>query len=288
MKLLNRVRKSLTRISPELNTKLTFLLRKKRLPNFGEGMSFDDKITWLKLYSYPTDVLVAQCADKLEVRKYIKNKGREEILNELYGSYKEGSEIDFSELPESFVLKWNNDFGSTIIVKNKSDENLDLLVQKIDSKKDESFYLLGAEMHYKLIKPMIVCEKYLEEPSQKALTDYKFYCYHGEPKFVMVCIGRKNSRASYYFYDLNWNLMRINSDGLNAPKDFVVDKPKNFNEMLTIAKELSEDFKFVRVDLYNLLGKIIFGEMTFTPASGSDARLSRELDLFLSEGLIIK
>lgn len=283
--MINSIRKFTTMISPKLNTSISFLIRKKRFPNYKNPITFDDKITWLKLNYYPNNELVKTCADKVEVHDYIKSLGYSSILNEVYGVYTNPTDIDFTSLPESFVVKWNNDFGSTIVIKNKNETDIGGVITKLKSSKDSTFYMRGAEMHYKGIEPKIIVERYLEEENSEQLTDYKIYCYDGKPVYIMVCTGRSNNNTKFYFYDKSWNFLRINSDGKSAPDNFKLEKPKNFDKMLSIAEKISKGFPFVRVDLYNLSGKIIFGEMTFTPASGSDPGLSYDLDLFLGENL---
>lgn len=282
-----KIREIIGSISPKMNTQLTFLLRKKKLPNLKNPQTFDEKISYLKLYDYPNNDLVSQCADKIAVRDYITEKGYSDILNEMYAVYDSPLDIDIETLPKEFILKWNHDYNSTYVINDKQTADMDDIIHKLVEKGKDKFYLRGAEYHYKKIKPRILAERKLVEPNVMSLTDYKFYCYKGKVKYVMVCLGR-SEEVKFYFYDMEWNLLRnLSKEGKAAPLDFTLEKPKNFDKMVEIASDLSEPFKFVRVDFYNIEGKIYFGEMTFTPSSGVDPDLFLEADILLGKEIDI-
>lgn len=227
---------------------------------------FSEKIQWLKLHWY--DPLATLCADKFEVRKFVRDRIGEHYLNELYSVYNSVDEIVLEELPNSFVMKCTHGSGFNIICRNKTDLDWNKESKKIRRWLKRNYYLANREWVYKDIKPRIICERLLiEDEVQGALTDYKFFCFHGEVKFCQVIRGR-GVNETIDFYDEKWE--RLPFVGLrelpNSSK--VYPKPEKYEEMMHLAKVLSEDFPFVRVDFYYVEGRIYFGEMTFFPKSG--------------------
>ena len=222
-----------------------------------------EKIQWLKLYGNLEKY--NDYVDKYKVREYIKNTIGEEYLIPLLGAYDRVEEIDYKKLPNKFVMKLNHGSGYNIIVKSKEKENIFNINKKLDRWLKEDYYKIKKEYQYKDVIKKIVCEEFIND-SKGQLLDYKFFCFDGKPEFVKVDFDRfENHKVN--FYNNNWELINLQETGLkNNPNKF--DKPQNFNEMLDIARKLSSKFQFVRVDLYNVDGKIYFGELTFTPASG--------------------
>lgn len=278
-------RSLLTRISPELNTKYIFKKEKGQTIDLVNPKTFDEKISWLKLYKYSDNKLVTQCADKLAVRDYVSQTGNEHLLNELYGVYSTVDEINWSELPNEFVIKWTVGAGGNLICVDKSKLEPKNSINKLKKFSNNKYHLISSEMHYKDITPQLICEKLLTTESCHLPEDYKIYCFNGKPQLIMACIGRETGKPKFYFFDTEWQLQRINKDGLAAGAGFTVEKPENFELMLKYAEDLSAPFPFVRVDLYNIQGEIIFGELTFTPAAGIDGNLSQETDLLLGNML---
>ena len=210
-----------------------------------------------------------QCVDKYEVRKYVKIKGLGHILNELYGVYETPEEIDFEILPGQFALKTTTGSGgqNIIIVKDKKTENPDELRQKLSLWNGDNNLgaLAGREWAYLECKPRIIAEKLLiPEEKGKNLIDYKFFCFNGEPKCVQVDSGRFEDHRQN-FYDMNWHSLGVHC---SYPEGELLSMPPNFGVMKQMAVELSSDFPFVRVDLYNVHGVVLFGELTFYPSSG--------------------
>lgn len=211
-----------------------------------------------------------RCVDKLAVREYIKEKGQQNILNRLLGVYRDANEIDFLNLPPKFIVKTTNGGGgeNVLICKDKTILDLNEVVEKVNSWLRLKTIIPGREWAYNgVTEPKIIVEELLEDDSNPdgGINDYKILCFNGDPRIVIFdCdryIGHKRN-----FYDTDWNLLNVSSDCPN--KNGPIDPPKNFDQMLSIAKVLSKDFPFVRVDLYNIKGKIYFGELTFYPWSG--------------------
>lgn len=276
---------TLTLISPALNTRVVYLFKFRKRIDLKNPKTLDEKIQWLKLNTYYKNKLVTDCADKYAVRKYVEDCDCGEILNELYGVYDKVEEIPWSDLPEKFVLKWNFGSGENLICFDKDKLDIDDAVKKLKTwyKERGTFYLAYSEMQYKGIAPKLVCEKLIETEHGGLPVDYKFYCFNGHAECVLVCTGRgtDGSDPAYYFFDRDWNLLKYNRYGLEAPKGFTLPKPENIEMLFDYAEKLTKPFPFVRADFYLENGQCIFGELTFTPCGGFDVnRLPSTQKLF--------
>ena len=286
-KILDKILCVVTIISPKLNTIILYKRRFGKKINLKNPKTFNEKISWLKLYEYPNKKKYSDCADKVLVRQYVKKLGIEEILIPEIGVYKSASEIDFNNLPNSFVLKWNFGWGYNIICKSKKTLDIDDTISKLNKWEKSKFYLKSSELHYKNIDKKIICEEYIGNGSSLP-EDYKIYCFNGKAEYVMICSERESKHTKFCFFDRKWNLCRINKQSLSFPENYTIDKPNNMDKMFEYADILSKGFKFVRVDLYNVDGKIYFGELTFTPASGLDLGYTKEGDILLGSKINIK
>ncbi|HSW89574.1 MAG TPA: ATP-grasp fold amidoligase family protein [Patescibacteria group bacterium] len=209
-----------------------------------------------KLWSY---------VDKIEVRKFVSQQIGNEYLTKLYGTYNSPEEIDFDKLPNSFVLKTTHGSGWNIIVPDKSKLDFADAKKKLAHWMTLNYYdSFGRERQYKLIKPRILCEEYLET-KDKDLYDFKFYCFHGVPKSINV-IRDRSGRVKKSMYEIPWKKSEMKA--WDAQEEIDMEAPKNLGRMLKIAKKLSTPFEQVRVDLYELKGRIIFGELTFSSGGG--------------------
>lgn len=274
-KILKALNILLYNISPKLLLRFRFLLHfnyYKKFLSFKNPVTLDEKIQWMKLYYYKDNPLITQCADKYAVREYVKKMGCEETLIELYGAYDNAEEIPWEQLPQKFVIKWNFGCGQNFICKNKDDYNFEEVKQLLNKwKKDsQTFYKYGAEMQYKPIVPKIIIERLIEPEDGGAPVDYKLYCFHGEAYCLLTCTGRDEGKPKFYFVDKDWNLLRLNKAGKEAPEGFVPKKPQGYEQLFNYANKLSKPFPFVRADFYLDNGKVIFGELTFTPCNGFD------------------
>ncbi len=262
-------------------TKIRYRISTGKKLDLNNPKDFNEKIMYLMLAEFSEKE--TECADKYLVRKYVKSKGLENNLTKLYKKYNKASEIDFKELPNKCVLKPNNGCGSVYIIDKKNmDSNQEKsIIKNLDKSLSKNYAKETLEYQYSKIKPCIICEEYLEEEKKIMPTDYKIFCFNGKAKFLLVC-GDRDTKVKKVYYDLNWEKMNCTKKA----QDGEFNKPKNFNEMIKIAEKLSEDFKFVRVDLYNIDGKIYFGELTFTPRGGINNTIKQE---FLDEwGNMIK
>ncbi|GGW53107.1 teichuronopeptide biosynthesis TupA-like protein [Winogradskyella epiphytica] len=226
--------------------------------------TISEKLQWLKLFYRNENMPI--CSDKYDVKIFLEKFGYEHLLNEVLGVYHTADEIDnidLESLPDSFVVKATHGSGWNFICKDKT--KVDWVDQKKIFKQwmKLNLYVFGREWNYKNLKPKILIEKFIDE---HPLNDYKFICYNGKPKTIQVNSVKDNIKYMD-FYDLDWNRLGIMYDSY-VQADHFVPKPDQYNEMLQIAEELSQEFPYVRVDFYNYNGKILLGELTFFPVGG--------------------
>lgn len=243
--------------------KLLFRAKMQRKLDLKKPRTFNEKLQWLKLYD--RNPMYTQLVDKYEVRKYVKEKIGEEYLIPIYGVYNSFDEIDFDKLPKQFVLKCTHDSGGVIICKDKNNFNKEEARKKINKHLKLNFYWNAREWPYKNVKPRIICEKYLKDNTLKDLMDYKFFCFNGIPRVLYVA-SERGVDTKFDFFDLEFNRLPIKNKYKNSSKE--IPKPKNFEKMINLAKALSKEIPHVRVDFYNIDGKIYFGEMTFFHLGG--------------------
>ncbi|HIZ87226.1 MAG TPA: hypothetical protein IAC03_03580 [Candidatus Coprenecus pullistercoris] len=277
-------RRFLTDLSPELNTRYIYRKTFGRPIDLEHPRTLDEKIQWLKLHTYRNNPLVTQCADKYRVREYVEGCGCGDILNDLYGVYDDASGIDWDALPEKFVLKWNFGCGQNFICRDKSACDRTKVKAMLGrwKKARNTFYKEMSEMQYRGIPPKLICERLIETEDGLLPKDYKLYCFNGKPHCALVCANRiAAGHADYYFFDRDWNLLRYNKKGQEVPEGFTLPRPEGFDRLFEYAERLAKPFPFVRADFYLEAGKVIFGELTFTPAGGFDrGRLPSTQDLF--------
>lgn len=279
----------LTLISPRLSVKFWFRFYFKRSLDLKNPRTLDEKIQWMKLNYYRGNDLVKRCADKYLVRDYVKGCGLEHILNDLYTSYNSVDEIDWEKLPEKFVLKWNFGCGGNVVCPDKKKLNILKAKQELKRFGKIHFHLLAAEPQYDVFQKKILCERFIEPEHGGLPEDYKFYCFNGEAKFVLCCIGRgEKQKPSFYFFNRDWQLLRYNRMGKEAPEGFTIPKPVGMDELFDYAEKLSKPFPFVRADFYLEHGKAYFGELTFTPGGGFDTGRLPESDKLFGDLLMLK
>ena len=287
VKLAGMFRSVLTLISPKLNTSVCYRVKFKRKLDWQHPITLNDKILWLKFHTYWNNPTIKQCADKLRVRDYLTERGFGDLLNELIGVYYDVDDIDWASLPEQFALKLNVGCACNIIVSDKTKLDVEAAKEKMRKWLKANYWLGWSEMQYKGVKPCILIEKYLGSPDGALPEDYKFYCMNGEAKYVMVCVDREiGKHAAFYYFDRGWNMMPYSEDYFKDPNR-VISKPDHIDEAFEIAQQLSKDFPFVRTDLYIVDGKVLFGELTFTPSAGMDQSRLPETDRILGEQLIL-
>lgn len=228
---------------------------------------YTEKLQYLRLYVYPKDKLVSKCAGRVGVREYVKEMGYENLLIKTYGVYDKFEDIDFDKLPNSFVMKCSHGCAMNYICYDKSKINYEELKKKFNKWLKTNYGKKTVELHYAPIKPQIIVEELMLE-NGKLPTEYKIHVFNGVAKNLYVVTSR-GVDIRYNNYYIDWT--PFDGSQFNGWKktDNPLKKPSNFDEMVVVAERLADKFPFVRVDLYNINGKIYFSEMTFTPAKGT-------------------
>ena len=229
---------------------------------------FTEKLQWLKLYDRRPEY--THMVDKITAKVYAAKAIGEEFIIPTLGVWNHFDEIDFSRLPNKFVLKTNHGSGGggVIICHDKTSFDQNHARKILERSLHKNTYNQYREWPYKNITPKIFAEKLLEDNSNetKSLNDYKFHCFNGEPKLVMYSAGRYNNNLTFDYYDMHWKKLPLEWDKPNS--EIEAPKPSNLADMIAVCKTLSKDIPHVRVDLYSVNNKIYFGEMTFYDASG--------------------
>lgn len=238
------------------------ILLKKKL-NLNNPKTFNEKMQWLKLYYFPENPTVIQCSDKVAVRDYVKQKGLGDILVPQWGTWDNADQIDWEALPKQFVLKCNHGCAYNILCHDKEKFDIKSAKKQLNAWIKEDFGAFNIEPHYSRIKQRkILCEKYLGA----CITDYKFFCFNGEPQYIYVAtdmIHDRQSQMGFFYIDGKRMPMKRNEYAEIGE----INHPYFFEEMRSCAKVLSRDFPFVRVDFFVFEDRYYFAELTFTPGA---------------------
>lgn len=248
--------------------KIRYFARFHKCLDLKNPKTLNEKMLFMSLCTDTTEW--TRLADKYEVRSYVKELGLGEILNNLYGVWDSASECNFDKLPDSFVLKCNHGSGDILIVKDKNQIDREAVLKAFQKELDTPYGALESGLHYLRIKPKLIAEALLinDEISKRyssSLIDYKVWCFNGKPAFIWACCNRDKHGCDVMTYDLDWNAHPEYSVWMSHYRHGqVIPKPQNYEQMLVVAEKLAGSFPVVSVDLYNLNGKIYFGELTFT------------------------
>ena len=252
--------------------------------NLDNPRYFDEKVWWLKLNN--RDPQLTRCSDKIAVRDYVTECGLEDILIPQLDVLNNTKCIDLSKYTDEIVIKCNHNSGGHMFYDPKnpiSKADKRIKFKTLDFMLRQNASVLSREWNYKNIKPRLVVEKVLRDHDGNLPLDYKFMCFDGVPKLLFLDLGVINQDSSYNhkyprnIYDMDFNLLPVHETRPNA--DYPVNKPDNFAKMVEIARKLSEPFPFCRVDLYNVDGKVYFGEITFYHGGGCNDIQPEEWDL---------
>jgi len=255
-------------------------------PNLKNPKTWSEKLLWLNRNWQPD--IKSECADKLKVRDYVRNKGLDFLLVPLLGVWSTPEEINFESLPNQFVLKCNHGSGCNIVCTDKSKLDFE------QAKKNLAYWLtldygkLFNEKHYSKIKPIIFCEKFLPFlANNSSLIDYKLHCFNGIPQFFDILSNRDNEKhqVSFANYSLNWELLDYAKNSISENE--IIPRPISLDKMIEYAVVLIESFPYARVDFYEIDGIPFFGEITFTPAANIDCDYKMEIQYLMGEKLIL-
>ena len=245
-----------------LKSEITKNIEKKGVKlNLENPQTVREKLNYLKIYDITKEK--GECADKICLHEFCKGKLGKDICVPILKIYENINSINLNELPQNFVLKCNHGYNMNIIC-NKDDINIEECKEKLKKWLETDFGTKSLQLHYSFIKPKCYAEKYLGEN----INDYKINCIHGVPQYIEVVCDRYKDNLRYVTYDLEWNkITNPTTPGIKYDKKLKIDKPINLEKMIEYSKKLSEDFKFVRVDFYEVNGVLYLGELTFTPCN---------------------
>lgn len=251
--------------SDELYLKLLFPLKTGYRLNLNNPRTYNEKLQWLKVY-YRKPVMT-QMVDKFAAKDFARNIIGDKYIVDNYGVWDSFQEINFDKLPEQFVLKTTHDQGGVIIVSDK--QNLDKIAAKkiLDSHLKKKHYYLTREWPYKNVKPKIMAEALLTNEKVGDLWDYKFYCFHGEPRLMYISHGRQSDTQYLDFFDMEFSRLDISRPGFSQ-SDIDHTIPETWDLMKELARKLSNGFPHLRVDFYCFEGKVYVGELTFFQGGG--------------------
>ena len=249
--------------------------------NYNSPDTFTQWIQWSKLYD--CSPMKTRLADKYLVREWVREKIGSKFLVPLLGVWDTPERIPFDELPNQFVLKANHGCGMTIVVEDKKSIDIVAVKKKLALWLSAPFGWEGMELHYINIPRKIIAEQYIVQ-GDGDLCDYKIHCFGGEPRIIQVIgnrtIGKHEGLES--FYNIDWTPHLVSNNAYTTRNE-ALPRPEKLDELLFIAKKLSEGFPYVRVDLYLLEDGIKFGEMTFTPTNGISKWQDKEFAPYLNQ-----
>lgn len=253
--------------SDEFYLKVRYFCRFQKRLRLDNPQTYNEKLQWLKLYD--RNPLYTQMVDKIEAKSYVASLiGKEHIIPTI-GIYDTVEEIPWKKLPNQFVLKCTHDSGGIVICKDKSTLDIKKAIAKLSKGLKKSYFYENREWPYKNVKPRIICEEYMVDESGYELKDYKWFCFDGKAKALFIATERGSSteETKFDFYDMDFNHLPFTNGHPNSSRQ--IKKPAGFEKMKEIAGMLSKGIPHVRVDLYDINGKIYFGEMTFFHWSGT-------------------
>jgi hypothetical protein len=237
--------------------------------------TFNEKLQWMKLYDRRPEYTMM--VDKYAVKKYVADKIGEEYVIPTLGVWEKTEDIDWDKLPNKFVLKCTHDSGGLVICREKSNLDIEAAIKKLNASLKRDYYKAGREWPYKNVPRRIIAEKFIEvNPLVKDLPDYKWYCFNGEPIYCQV-IQDRSSDETIDFFDKDWNHQDfVGMNPAAKPAKEEPQRPKNLDVQIRIARELSKDIPYARIDLYEIDGKTWFGEITLYPSSGTTGNFTPE------------
>lgn len=228
--------------------------------------TYNEKLQWLKLHD--RNPMYSIMADKYAVKEYVASIIGEEYIIPTLGVWNRFKDIDFASLPNQFVLKCTHDSGGIVIVKDKSKLNMMKTKRQIQKSLKNNYFYFGREWPYINIQPRIIAEKYIEDNLTAELRDYKFFCFNGVARALFIASDRQNktTETKFDFYDMDFNHLNFTNGHPNSGR--IINKPPTFDTMKNVAEVLSKNIPHVRVDVYEVNGKVYFGELTFYHWSG--------------------
>lgn len=245
--------------------------------NLSDPKTFSEKLFARMIYLNRGNYKIfTQLSDKYLVRAYVSKLAGEEFLARLYWSGDDPSKLPFKALPEKYVIKTNHGSGGNIFVEESTEK--DLITSQARRWLETNYYWEDREFQYYRIHPRLLVEELLDDDNPDGPLDYRFWCFDGQPRVIQV---DNRSHSINPFYTTEWKKTSLSYR--ERFEDTDIERPPNFEQMMTLAAKLSNGFDFVRIDLYNVRGRTIFGEMTFTPVAGRLNIQPKEWDAILGK-----
>lgn len=272
---------------PETLAKIRYFARFKKPLHLNHPRTLNEKILFLSLKTDTT--LWTRCADKYEVRDYVKECGLEDILIPLIGVWDHATDINFESLPDEFVLKATHGSGDILVVQDKKKLDATTVINVFEKDLKQKYGALESGHHYLRIVPRMIAEELIKNDADTAvlsstIVDYKVWCFNGKAFVIFTCANRTETTLEIMTYDREWKehpeYLKFEHDHIQGGS---LPKPKNLDKMIEIAESLAKPFPCVRVDLYNINGKVYFGELTFTSYGGMMDYFSDEFQSLAGE-----
>lgn len=263
-KFFKKVRYALRFLPDSFYIQLNYFGHFHRFADLKNPKTYNEKLNWLKLHNH--DPIYSKYVDKYTVKAYVDSVIGEGYCVPTIGVWESFDEIDFDSLPNQFVLKCTHDSEGIVIVKDKCLMEESAVKRKITAALKQNFYYIGREWPYRSLKPRIIAEPFLIDDETGELRDYKFFCFDGEPKVLFIASDRAIDDVRFDYFDMDFKHLDIKQKYPNASKP--IKKPRTFEQMIELSRKLSKGFVHVRVDFYEVNGKVYFGELTFYHFSG--------------------
>lgn len=274
----NTIIKMLGILPDKLYISLMYSIKMGKKLNWKNPQTFNEKLQWLKLHDRKQEY--STMVDKYAAKEYVAQLIGENYIIPTLGVWDRFEEIDFDQLPNQFVLKCTHDSGGLVVCRDKTQLDKNEICKKINRSLKRNYYWNSREWPYKNVKPRIIAEMLMSDETQTiGLTDYKFYCFNGQPRFLYVSTGLEDhATASISFLTLDWQFAQYARSDYHSLNE-LPSKPKSFDSMVDIARKLSDGIAFLRVDLYEIGGNVYFSELTFSPCGGFMPFTNEEHDL---------
>lgn len=262
--------------------RLKFLQRTGRILSLNKPVTYNEKLQWIKLYDRKP--IYTQMVDKYAVKGFVSERIGEEYIIPTLGVWDRFDDIDYDKLPDQFVLKCTHDSGGLFICRDKSAFDIQAAKKKIEGSMSNNYFWHGREWPYKNVKHKIIAEKYMEDTETRELRDYKIYTFEGKARLCMIIQNRGiDTRADYFDKEFNWLELKWGYEHA----DVKPPKPRNYEKMFELAEALCKGTHELRVDFYEVDGKLYFGELTFFDGSGFDVVEPHDWDVKLGSWIDI-
>lgn len=276
--------KHVARVLPDrVYIQLRYFMKFRKFCNLREPSTYNEKLQWLKLnYRIPGEWVLV---DKVEVKERVAALIGSGYIIPTLGVYETEEDIEFDKLPDPFVLKCTHDSGGVVLVRNKAAVDVAAVREKLRRALRRNYYFIGREPHYRHIQPRVIAEPFLKDDADGQLRDYKFFCFDGEVKALFIASDRASGNVKFDYFDADFSPLDIRQPYPNSAT--LPAKPERYQEMLDIARTLSQGHPHVRVDLYEVNGRVYFGELTFYHFGGMEPFIPSRWDTVFGEWLTL-